>query len=343
METGTLTRKQNAASTRLSLPWLELRLETDTVETRSQLEWALFKLAAGGTAGVPCLEARFKQAAEPEARQRAAAVWERGTLKYQFVRGEAEAVGARFATADGSLLELDLERGVLRGQVYRETFTAPYSTWADLVLAPLTEFWRHHGCYPLHAGAVELGEHRFLVPGFSGSGKTTFCLAALAAGGIWRADDKLLFRTNEPGPRAISLYRNTNLHPETVRHYVRLAFTLDRDPIDETNPKRPCLLEELPVPVDLSEFVPTAVLFPGVSGAAETAISRLSPPEAHVRLAAQSPLSAYPPRIREQVRAVAALARHLPAFQLAGGRDLLEEPAAAAERVRDAVQQALRS
>ena len=44
-----------------------------------------------------------------------------------------------------------------------------------------------------------------------------------------------------------------------------LGFTEERAPIDETNPKRPWLIEELPLPFDLREFSPTALLFPAVT------------------------------------------------------------------------------
>ena len=323
-------RAPGSVSRTFDFPWLQFALEVDALETSAQVERAFTKLASGGSLQPLTLRGAIRQT-EPAAE--AASVWANGRLRYQFVVGDAGEREASFATADGSLLRVDLAEGILEGWLRPETFTAPYSTWADLMLAPLTEFWRAHDRFPLHAGAVEIGEHRLLIPGYSGSGKTTLSLAMLAAGGCWRADDKLLFHATPEAVWAVSLYRNTNLHPGTVEHHPALQFTLARESIDETNPKRPCLLEELPVAVDLGEFAPTALLFPRVAHTAVTTITRLPRPQAHLRLAAQSPLSVHSPRIARQVRAVAELVKRLPAFALDLGRDVLETPAAAVERV----------
>jgi len=307
----------------------------DTGETLGQIQRALFKVATGDAAPlVPTLRADFELGA---ALAPAAAIWEHGSLKYQFARGTTDSDGARFATQDGSLLELDFGTNALRGFLSPSTFTAPYSTWPDLMLAPLTEYWREHGCFPLHAAGIALEDERFVIAGFSGSGKTTLSLACLAGGGTWHADDKLLFRLTPDGVRAVSLYRNTNLHPATVAHFSELAFTLERESIDETNVKRPCLLEELPVRVDLAPFAPTALLFPQVSDSNHTTLSRLAPADAYLRLAAQSPLSTHPSRMRAQVQTLAAVTRALPAFEVRSGRDVLETPAVAALRLLDAI------
>lgn len=326
----------------LSLPWLRLDLAVDSPGMFTELERGYFKLAEhSGDLPVPPLRAEFQVVPRPAGA--AARVWAEGTLKYQFVRGISGDTSAAFATEDGSLLELDLAACCLHGRVQASSFHAPYSTWADLLLAPLTEYWREHGCFPLHAGAVELEDQRFLIPGFSGSGKTTLSLACLVAGGVWRADDKLLLRRNEDGFLARSLYRNTNLHPDTVAHHRELAFTLERPQLDETNVKRPWLVEELPLRADLREFVPTALLFPQVTGAERTDVRPLPRGQALVRLAAQSPLSVHPPRVAAQVRLLSDLARTLPAFEVLSGRDVLLDPTAAATRVLNAVRASGRS
>jgi hypothetical protein len=324
----------NPAVAALALPWLQLEAECDSPETLREVEQALFKLALGSPEPVvPTLRAQFELGSAPNA----ATVWDDGSLKYQFVQGTTDAEGARFATPDGSLLELDFRTHSLTGTLSPSTFTAPYSTWPDLMLAPLTEYWREHGCFPLHAAGVALEDERFVIAGFSGSGKTTLSLACLAGGGTWNADDKLLFRSTPDGARAVSLYRNTNLHPATVAHFEDLAFTLERDSIDETNVKRPCLLEELPLRVDLLPFTPTVLLFPQVTDADLTTVARLAPADTYLRLAAQSPLSTHPPRMRTQVRALAAVAKSLPAFEVRSGRDVLEAPATAAHRLLEAI------
>lgn len=324
----------------LSLPWLEVDGLFEDTLVREQVERGLYKLTTsleGG--GAPPLEASFFLSDDPDDLREAHVIWDDPTLRYQFVQGVSSGAEARFATEDGSVLRLNFAERRLSAALRTSTFAAPHSTWGDVLLAPLTEHWREHGFFPLHAGAVELEEQQFLVSGHSGSGKTTLCLACLTAGGSWRADDKVLFRVGDGELSAISLYRNTNLHPETIPHFAGLAFTLDRPPIDETNAKRPCLLEELPVRCDLSSFTPTALLFPKVRDCDNTEVVRLPPAAALLRLAAQSPLSSHPPRMAAQVRATTSLVRRLPAFEVRSGRDVLLSPEIAAARLLRAVRE----
>jgi hypothetical protein len=341
LSTDTARPERSPLRRLVRLPWLDLEARFGDPIVGEEVARGLFKLADGQAATpTPSLTATFDRSESERDARAARRVWDSATLHYQFVRGCTSRDTAAFATPNGSLIELDFAARSLRAALRPAVFTAPYSTWSDFLLAPLTEYWREHGCFPLHAGAVELQHERFLVSGFSGSGKTTLCLACLAAGGVWRADDKVLFRASDAGISALSLYRNTNLHPDTVRHHADLSFTLARDPIDETNAKRPCLLEELPVRSDLSEFAPTALLFPGVADRAVTEVVRLPRTEAVVRLAGQSPLSRHPARVAAQVRALAALVRRVPSFEVRSGRDVLAAPGAAAEILLAAVRSA---
>lgn len=322
------------------LPWLRLSVAAPQ-RLLDEVQRALFKLSTGSTpTGMRELSAELSLDDRGEPLSLAAHVWEEGELRYQFVRGQVTAEGAQFATADGSLLDLDLPRRRLRGMIRPSTFTAPYSTWADFVLAPLTEFWRANALFPLHAAAVELEGEAFVLPGYSGAGKTSLCLALVRAGATWRADDKLLFSAGSDGIRAVSLYRNTNLHPDTVTRVPGLDFTLDRAPIDETNPKRPWLLTEVSGAVDLGEFRPTALLFPSVGGGARTEIRPASRMDAHLRLAAQSPMSSYAGRIRSHVEALSTMARTLPALTVSGGDDVFSDPEGLAEHLLAAVRAA---
>ena len=319
------------------LPWLRLSVAAPQ-PLLAEVQRALFKLSTGSTpTGMRELTAELSLDDRAEPLSLAAHVWEEGELRYQFVRGRVTAEGAQFATAAGSLLDLVLPRRRLRGMIRSTTFTAPYSTWADFVLAPLTEFWRANELFPLHAAAVELGGEAFLVPGYSGAGKTSLCLALDRAGATWRADDKLLFAAGKDEIRAVSLYRNTNLHPETVRRVPGLDFTLARAPIDETNPKRPCLMTEVSGSIDLGEFRPTALLFPSVGGGAQSEIRSASRMEAHLRLAAQSPTSSYAGRVRTHVQALSTVACSLPALTVSGGEDVFNDPDGLAERLLAAV------
>lgn len=328
---------RGAERERFSLPWLTLTVAAGDSRLAAEVRRALARLSTfPGGAGGAFLDADLSLD-EGSGSRTAATTWERGNVRYQFVRGEVDDAGARFATAEGSLLSLDATARRLTGRVRSATFSAPYSTWPDLVLAPLTACWRAHGCYPLHAAAVEFAGQRLLLPGPSGSGKTTLSLALVRGGGAWRADDKLLFTRRAGATRAISLYRNANVHPDTAARFAELRFVLDRPPLDRTNAKRACQMEEVAPRVDLREFTPSILVFPEVVPAARSRVVPLARPAAHLMLASQSPTCSHRPRLRAQVEALAGLARELPAYRLLAGQDVLEAPASVASLLRAAL------
>jgi hypothetical protein len=317
----------------LALPWLHVRFPGVNETLWPFIERAAVKFSAGG--GVPrrSLTARVTCDAAGDTLT-AAAVTSRANASFQFVAGVEHEQHATYATADGSIAHVDHAARELHLRLNRAVFDAPYSTWADLLAAPLSAHWRASGFYPLHAAAVSFDRTAALIVGESGAGKTTMALALSEGGGRWRADDKLLLDTESGPVRAVSLYRNTNLAPATIAHHASLAFALARAPINETNDKRPCGLDEVSDAVDLTPFLPTAVLFPRQIDAARSRLRPLSQVDALMRLAAQSPMYGWPPRLRSQQRVLAALTAQAAAWEVETGRDVLDDRAAFVDLVR---------
>ncbi len=315
----------------LALPWLEVTVEAGP-RLLEQLERATTKFSLGTTALTHHVRL-FATLHDPAPASNETAFNHQQNLHYQFVSGQIDETRSRFQTADGSTAAIDHSAGRIELQLTPQVFDAPYSTWSDLVAAPLAEHWRALGCFPLHAAAVELGAERLLICGASGSGKTSLSLALVTAGGTWRADDKVLLRRDGPSISAVSLYRNTNLPPATISNHPRLRFVLDRPPLDETNDKRACQLTELDLAVKLEPFAPTALVFPVRRDRAQSACRRLPAAETLLRLSAQSPASPFRARLRAQHRMLVALASSLPAWEVECGSDVLEQPRAFARHL----------
>lgn len=320
-------------TTSLALPWLSVHVSAPSPGVLTRVGDALAKYArADGDTGrgvaidvVPATDVTTANA-------RALAA--HATVAYQFVHGHAAADVTSFATVDGSLATLSHATRQITLAVTTEVFDAPYSTWADFVAAPLAELWRDDGCHPLHAAALTHGRHTALIVGASGAGKTTTALALLQApGSTWRADDKVLLTVSGGALRGTSLYRNTNVAPATIRAFAALQFAQQRPPLDPTNDKRACLLDEVTDAVDLRAFAPTALIFPSQSGTRDSHLSQMDATTALLRLAGQSPMSSERGRARAHHDLLCRLAAGVPAFVLSAGTDMLHTPAAVATRV----------
>lgn len=323
----------------VALPWLALSVPSLDHALERQLQRAFAKFAVGYTDARHYLTASVacdRHGAPDEARSLAAAA----NVSFQFVVGRETTEAARYATADGSVVRVDFRSDHLQFTLNEAVFDAPYSTWADLCAAPLAAAWRYRGYVPLHAAAVTLGDQSVLMVGASGSGKTTTSLALATGGGVWRADDKVLLRETPTGFEAASLYSNTNLAPATIAAHTRLTFALDRPPINDTNDKRACQLDELGQRVDLSPFTPSAVVFPRQVDREHSSLRRLRTVDTVVRLAAQSPTGGDRASLRRQHQQLVALASHLPAWEIEAGRDVLVDPASFATILRRALMEA---
>lgn len=317
----------------LNLPWLRLTCRDEPETLTTQLSRALAKFAGGHGHVAVSLDASVScsRTGHPD---EARAIADAANVQFQFVQGLEQGDTARYATADGSVAAINLETGQLRLSLSAAVFDAPYSTWSDLVAAPLAAAWRHHGFYPLHAAAVSFDDGCApLVIGASGAGKTTMSLALLQRGATWRSDDKVLLHAATTTIVAASLYANTNLAPATIAAHGSLEFAMARPPINDTNDKRPCLLTEVSGAVDLSPFMPTALLFPRQVPRAVSALRRLDDLDALMRLSGQSPMSGERTRVRRQHEQLVALARRVPAWEVEAGTDVLFAPDAFAERV----------
>lgn len=320
-------------SSHLALPWLRLEFPDVDAQAWPWLEHAAAKFARGQTDTPLALTASVRVSHHP----RAVAPPREPNAEFQFVRGVEDASGASYVTDDGSSAAVDHATGALTLDLRPAVFEAPYSTWADLFAAPLSAHWRACGYFPLHAAAVSIGPATVVIVGESGAGKTTMALALVDAGGRWRADDKLLVHAGTQAVTAVSLYRNTNLPPRTIAHHASLAFALAKPPINETNDKRPCALDEVASAVDLTPFVPTAVLFPRQVKAPTSVLRPISQVACLMRLAEQSPTYGWRPRIRLQQQVLAALAAQAPAFEVDSGTDVLEARDTFARLVLDAI------
>jgi hypothetical protein len=168
--------------------------------------------------------------------------------------------------------------------------------WSALVLPPLlAELASARGWLALHAGAVARAGRGILLPGPGGSGKSTICRNALAAGLDLLSDDLVWLRRAEGGWR---------LHPFPGRP-------------DESGLGTPTART-----ANLS-----AVVFPSIADLDRSRLSPLETQDALARLLDEAGLLAGAPLAAVRFRRLVRLASRVPAYALRAGRDQSAVPA----------------
>ena len=115
-------------------------------------------------------------------------------------------------------LYIDHARGCVEGYLIRpdamhRDVCATYFHFA------LSELLRREGLYTIHATALERNGHGVLIPGSSGRGKTTCCIALLRGGYRYLSDDHPLIRENESGIELLCFPEKIDVTDRTIEFF----------------------------------------------------------------------------------------------------------------------------
>jgi hypothetical protein len=210
---------------------------------------------------------------------------------------------------------------------------------ADLLTGLLSiafqEIAAHRGLFGLHAGAVARAGAGYLLPGSSGSGKSSLCATLVRAGFGYVSDDFVLLSAVSGRLSCVPCFRTMTLDVAWAMRLPELGFVADLpaqpDGKRAFDPDR-CFPEGR-----ASEMSPTALLFPSIAARPRSALRPISAGDAFRRLLPQSRFSAAPRAAEAHVRALEVLVRSAPAFELHHGEDFLRAPEATLRRVLEAL------
>ncbi len=181
----------------------------------------------------------------------------------------------------------------------------------------LAGFFRRRGQYVIHAAAVGDERGAVLIVGKGGSGKSTATLACATDGLLYLGDDYSLVAV-EPQPRVWSLYSSAkanvdtlNWFPELIPHVHHPGGVKEKSSLFLNRAKGLRFAESLPI---------RAVLWPRITGRAETAIKPASPAALLFALAPSSLLQT-PGGGDSLLRALSHLVQSVPTFVLEAGND----------------------
>lgn len=92
----------------------------------------------------------------------------------------------------------------------------------NLIHFALVELLKYQETYSIHASALERNGKGILIPGYSGQGKTTTCIALLRSGYRCLADDHPLLRREAEGLRLLSFPEKTDVTEQTISFFPEL-------------------------------------------------------------------------------------------------------------------------
>lgn len=243
------------------------------------------------------------------------------------VRGEIEGLGsgrfrAAFQSDFGGLSVIDLERDLAVFWV-PDARDLTSSERAAPFLRILHWWMAEKGRQVVHAAAVGNSTGVVILGGAGGSGKSGTALACLNAGLRYSADDYCLLDLGPPAT-AHSMYNSAKVHSKDLS---RLPFLepLVSNPRRDENEKALFFLHQhlpsqLPAPVALR-----AILLPTVTGGSSTRLRPATAAEV-VRVLSPSTISQLPHAGEPTLRAIASLARQVPAYRLDLGPDVEQIP-----------------
>jgi len=195
----------------------------------------------------------------------------------------------------------------------------------NLMHFALVELLKFLDVYTIHASALERDGRGILIPGHSGQGKTTTCIALLRAGYRCLADDHPLLRREQDGLRLLAFPEKMDVTEQTVAFFPEL-----RDNLDALEPglfKRSFNTERLFPHAPVESAAPGIILFPRVVPWRKSHMERLSKSRAMEQLLPHGFRVLNREVARRHFDVLVDLVHRSECYTLYSGEDVLEIPA----------------
>ena len=174
----------------------------------------------------------------------------------------------------GRLL-IDTRKGVLDGCLVEPIDLHPAVLTSFFFLLPLSELLASRGLHMIHAAALERNGRGVMIPGLSGSGKTTCCISLIRAGYRCLSDDKPFLRGNGSRIELLAFPERIDVTERTISFFPELGAALQGDLT--TGHRKKQFHPEALYPGSTAETgQPDLILFPQISGESKSRLEKLS-------------------------------------------------------------------
>jgi hypothetical protein len=202
---------------------------------------------------------------------------------------------------------------------------------------------RHGGLYIFHAAGVVEPESGvgLLIVGTSNRGKSSLTIRLANAGWRYLSDDMLVLGEKEGAVTAWAFRRifSVSAHSLANCHLRGLELALGA-PVN-SDPNKRSLEPTITFPDSFIEScLPRVLVFPTLTGEAESRVVKITSGEAMAQLIRQCPWASYDTNTaRDHLRVLGLLAKQSASFLLDAGRDLLEDSACAPRLLASCLEQ----
>ena len=219
-----------------------------------------------------------------------------------------------------SMLDLERSMGIFW---IRDASKVLFGDRASPLRAIFHWWMRSNNLQMLHAATVSTREGGVLIPGKSGSGKSTVALACLLSGLNYLGDDHILVGDANL-PIAYSLYNSAKLHYDHLCSFPDLASKVRNKPEHENEKAVIYLYEHFPELIREKVEI-RKILIPEITDSQESKICNASKAES-LRALAPSTLFQLTGSASEDFQSIAKVVKEVPSFKLMLGTDLSQIP-----------------
>ena len=170
-------------------------------------------------------------------------------------------------------LRLDVSEGVLDGSLTEPLDLHPALLPSIFFFFPLAQLLARRGLHVIHAAALERNGCGVLIPGLSGSGKSTSCVALMRGGYRCLSDDKPFLRETENGLELLAFPEMIDVTDQTIAFFPELR---ERTTAIEVGYRKKRFYAEMLYPGSTVDAVtPSVILFPQISEESTSRVERL--------------------------------------------------------------------
>lgn len=171
-------------------------------------------------------------------------------------------------------LRLDVSEGVLEGSLTEPLDLHPALLPSIFFFFPLAQLLARRGLHIVHAAALERNGCGVLIPGLSGSGKSTSCVSLMRGGYRCLSDDKPFLRETEHGLELLAFPEMIDVTDQTIAFFPELR---ERTTAIEMGYRKKRFYAETLYPGSTADAVkPSVILFPQISDEPTSRVEPLS-------------------------------------------------------------------